>query len=226
VESGRRASQASVRAQLNLRAVESSLRRLQRHLRADASVSPRDPFDDRVLDNLLAGYARVDALVADGIDVFAMGQLRHVLELNVLVLCGTSAARRDAYARHIEASERRFYEEPDGGIRDVVEWHQTHQGEAPAEHAAGVFARMQATPQLFIEGNHRTGALLMSYVLLLGGEPPFVLSPEAAPPFFDLASALRDVQRRSPAGFLQLPAVRQALVALLIRHADPAHLLH
>ena len=42
---------------------------------------------------MLAGYAFVDTLVADGVDVFALGQLKHLLELNALVLCGASEAR-------------------------------------------------------------------------------------------------------------------------------------
>jgi hypothetical protein len=54
---------------------------------------------------MLAGYALVGGLVADGIDLFALGNSRHLLELNNVVLCGTSAVRRTAYARHIAATE-------------------------------------------------------------------------------------------------------------------------
>ena len=61
---------------------------------------------------MLAGYAFVDALVAEGVDVLALGNSKHLLELNTLVLCGTDPARRELYARHIEATEHRFYEEP------------------------------------------------------------------------------------------------------------------
>jgi len=42
------------------------------------------------------------------------------------VLCGTDARRREAYRGHIEATERRFYEERDGGVRDLVEWYARH----------------------------------------------------------------------------------------------------
>ena len=125
----------------------------------------RDPFDDRVVDNMLAGYAFVDALVADGVDVFALGQLKHLLELNALVLCGASEARRAAHTAHRAATERRFYDEPDAGIQDVVEWHAGHADEPAWSRAAGVYVRMLSTPQLFIEGNHRTGVLVMSQIL-------------------------------------------------------------
>jgi hypothetical protein len=64
-----------VRGRLNLAAVEASLRHVQRLVgdpASDLSLA-RDPLDDRVIDNMLAGYAFVDALVAEGIDVLAMG---------------------------------------------------------------------------------------------------------------------------------------------------------
>ena len=106
---------------------------------------------------MLAGYAMVDALVGDGVDVFAMGSLKHLLELNTLVLCGTSTVRRAAFRRHIEATARRFYDERGAGIRDLVEWCSSLAGKPVWERAAGTYARLLGKPQLFIEGNHRTG---------------------------------------------------------------------
>jgi hypothetical protein len=147
-----------VRGRLNLAAVEASLRHVQRlsgHPGCELGAA-RDPLDDRVVDNMLAGYAFVDALVADGVDVLALGQLRHLLELNTLVLCGTDPARRVLYARHLQATERRFYEEPGGGIEDLVEWHARHRRDPVWELAAGACARILGKPQLFVEGNHRT----------------------------------------------------------------------
>ena len=64
---------------------------------------------------------------------------------------------------------RRFYEEREGGIQDLVEWYAGHRGESAWDRAAGVYVRILSKPQLFIEGNHRTGALLMSYILLRDG---------------------------------------------------------
>ena len=171
---GRRGTDAPARARLNLTAIEQTLRHVQAELaRPDGSLGvPRDPLDDRVIANLIAGYALVDTLVADEIDIFAMGQLKHILELNALVLCGTDAARRAAYTRHRDATERHFYELRDGGIRDVVEWHAAHRNDPPRDRAAGLYVRMLCHPQLFIEGNHRTGALIMSYVMLARRRAP------------------------------------------------------
>jgi hypothetical protein len=174
---------------------------------------------------MLAGYACVDALVAAAIDVFALGQLKHLLELNTLVLCGADEVRRAAHAGHLAATERRFYEERAAGIQDVVEWHTRLADDAPWDRAAGVYVRMLSTPQLFIEGNHRTGALAMSYVLLRAGLPPFVLSTANAADYFTTSTALRDTHKGGPAALFRLPGLKRRLAALLREHAEPRYVL-
>ena len=212
---------------INLATVDTSLRRLQQHYAGDLVdlAAARDPLDDRVIDNMMAGYTFVDTLAGEGIDVFAMGQHRHLLEMNTIVLCGTSPARRALYAGHIEASERRFYDEREGGIQDLAEWSQIHRDENTWDRAAGAYVRMLSKPQLFIEGNHRTGALLMSYILLRDGLPPFVLSAESVVAYFDPSTAIRDVDKNSPAMIFRLSRVRERLATLLRERSDPHHLL-
>jgi len=212
---------------VNLPAVEASLRRVQREFGGinQRLSARRDPLDDVVIDNMLAGYAFVDALVADGIDLFALGSSKHLLELNALVLCGTSPARRQVYARHLEASERRFYEERQGGVEDLVEWHARHDDEPAWSRAAGVYVRILSKPQLFIEGNHRAGALVMSYILVRDGQPPFVLSVENAGAYFDPSTVIRNTAKNSAAMLFRLPGIRRRLAALLQQHADRRHLL-
>jgi hypothetical protein len=202
---------------LCLTAVEASLRGVQDafpELNAGLSAH-RDPLDDRVVENMLAGYAYVDELVGAGTDVFALGNLRHLLELNTLVLCGASEARRAAYAGHLAATERRFYEERAAGVQDVVEWYARNAGDSPWDRAAGVYVRMLSTPQLFIEGNHRTAALVMSYVLLGDGLPPFVLSAANATAYFEASTIIGHVQKNSPAALFRGPGIRRRLAALL-----------
>jgi hypothetical protein len=214
--------ETKVGGRINLLAVEEALRRTQRLL---GEAPDRDPFDDRVLANLRAGYAYVDSLVTAGVDPFALGNLKHLLELNCLVLCGVSPERRAAYARHLEANERRFYGEDVAGVRDVVEWIAGHPGAPGAELAAGVYAMVLAQPQLFIEGNHRTGVLAMSYVLARQGLPPFVLTPENAGAYFEISAALRDAAKQSPAMRFRLSSLVARLAALLAEDADRRHLL-
>jgi hypothetical protein len=208
---------------LCLAAVEASLRGAQAAFPGlNASLSAhRDPLDDRVVENMLAGYAYVDELVGSGTDVFALGNLRHLLELNTLVLCGASEARRAAHAGHLAATEQRFYEERAAGAQDVVEWYARNAGDSPWDRAAGVYVRMLSTPQLFIEGNHRTGTLVMSYVLLGDGLPPFVLSAANAAAYFVPSADIRDIHKNSPAALFRVPGIRRRLATLLQAYADP-----
>jgi hypothetical protein len=214
-------------ARLNLPAIATTLRQVQAEAAriGERLSARRDPLDDRVVDNMVAGYVAVDGLVAAGIDVFTLGQVRHLLELNTLVLCGSSEVRRAAYGGHLAATERRFYEAPEAGIQDVVEWWERHADEPAWFRAAGVYVQMLSTPQLFIEGNHRTGVLVMSYVLLRDGLPPFVLSVDNATAYFEPSTTLRGIRKHSPAALFRLPGIRRRLAALLRAHADGRYLL-
>jgi hypothetical protein len=64
----------------------------------------------------------------------------------------------------------------------------------------------------------------MSYILLRDGQPPFVLSPENAPGYFDLSAALRDTPKGGPAALFRLPRLKDKLATLLREHADRRHL--
>jgi hypothetical protein len=214
-------------AVLNLSAIETALGELQRAFPEinKALFDRRDPFDDEVLENLLAGYAMIDRLLTAEIDIFAMGQLHHWLDLNAVVLCGVDPGVRARHHRLIEATELRFYEQAGGGIRDIVDWYDLHRGRNVWRRAAGVFIRLLSDPQLFIEGNHRTGALAMSYLLAREGRPPFVLTASNAREFFNPASAIKKTKKRSMAMRVQIPRLGRAFASYLERQADPTFLL-
>jgi hypothetical protein len=151
------------------------LARIERCLRAvqhdfpkinETLKSRRGALGDDVVANMLDGYAYVNSILDRGLDPFKRGQHSHLLELNTIVLCGSSAEDRRRFHRHIEATEAHFYETPGGGIRDVMDWYDRHTGDDAWEKASGVHIRALSEPQLFIEGNHRTGALIMSYLLV------------------------------------------------------------
>jgi len=198
---------------------------VQRHFaRINAELgAPREPLDDRIVDNMLVGYAYVDALVGSGTDTFALGHVRHLLELNTLVLCGASEARRAAHAGHLAATEHRFYEDRAAGVEDVVEWYARHRDEPSWSRAAGVYVRILSTPQLFIEGNHRTAALIVSYLLLRDGHPPFVLSAENAAAYLEPSTAIRALHKHTATALIRAPLLRRRLAALLERYADPSY---
>jgi prophage maintenance system killer protein len=212
---------------LNLPAIESSLRRVQREFESiNRRLSwQRDPMSDTVVENLLAGYTYVDILIDWGIDVFSMGKHKYLLELNNIVLCGPDQTLRAEFAQHLKATEKRFYDEPEGGIEDVVEWRARHLHESVWKLAAGLYVRALGKPQLFIEGNHRTGALLASYILMQAGQPPFVLTVENAVAYFDPSTVIRDTRKLGPMALFRLPGINKRFARFLEDHADTGYLL-
>jgi hypothetical protein len=187
---------------LNLAAIESALRELQRVFPEinRGLLDRRDHLDDEVLLNMLDGYAFVDQLISERIDIFEMGRSSYWLKLNALVLCGANPERLARHHRMLEATEARFYEEPGAGIGDVMRWCSLHRGKDRWRRAAGVYNRILSDPQLFIEGNHRTGALVISYLLTREGQPPFVLTRKNAKGFFDPSSVVKKTKKRQFVG--------------------------
>ena len=207
---------------LDLPAIGRALGELQRafpQINSDL-LDRRDPLDDAVLANMLEGYAMVDSLISDRVDIFKMGQLHYWLELNTIVLCGREAAVRTAYHRLIEAAETRFYEQPGGGIGDIMDWFDRNRGKNVWRLAAGVFIRILSEPQLFIEGNHRTGALIMSYLLAREGRAPFVLTADNAREFFNPASVFKKTKKHSVTMRFKMPGLTSAFADYLKHQAD------
>lgn len=211
---------------INLPAIETALRDLQRVFQqVNLELSDRrEPLDDEVLVNMLDGYRMVDQFLRDGIDIFEMGQLHYWLELNALVLCGSDRAVRSRHHRLIEATEARFYGQPSGGIGDIKEWYALHAGKSVWHRAAGVFIRMLSDPQLFIEGNHRTGGLIMSYLLAREGRAPFVLTVKNAREFFNPASVFKKTKKQSVMMRMKMPRLTNAFADYLKQQANKTFL--
>jgi hypothetical protein len=211
---------------LDLGAIENSLREVARLF---ADINPfldtaRDRLDPYAVDHLMSGYAFVDELVASKVDLFAYGNLRLFLELNARVLCGSDPAVRSEASRHLAATNKHFYESANGGIRDVIEWHGLHAKDPPFVRAAGVFIRILSEPELFIEGNHRTGALVMSYILVCAGHPPFVMTVGNAKAFLDWSGYLTTKHKASALLRFQMPWLKHRFGAFLEESANPQFL--
>jgi len=197
----------------------------QEFARINGQLSPpRDPLADDVVHNMVAGYELVDLLAASGTDPFALGNVKYLLELNTTVLCGTDPVKREEYARHRQTTEERFYEERHGGIQDLVEWYEIRRGDSPWTLAAGVYVRLLSRPQLFVEGNHRTGALAMSYILVRENEPPFVLTTENAATYFDPSTVIQDTDKQGLAMLFRSPGLIRRVASFLQEHSDRRYL--
>jgi hypothetical protein len=203
-----------------LRAVQREFPRINAHLKAH-----RDPMNEEVVANMMSGYTFVDRAISDDeSDLFVMGHLKSLLELNTRVLCGTDETRREQYARHLDATERRFYDQEGGGIRDIMEWYAMHKDESPWRRAAGVYIRILSAPQLYIEGNHRSGALIMSYILAREGNPPFVLTVDNAQTYFNPSTLITQTKKHSMTMLVRLPRLKKRFAEFLANQADPTSL--
>ena len=185
----------------------------------------RDPLDDRVVDNMLAGYAFVDALVAEGVDVLAMGQLRHLLEMNTLVLCGTDPARRVRTPATLRRRSGASTKSRGGGIEDLVEWHARHRRDPVWDLAAGAYVRIAEQAPALRRGQPPNGR--PGHELPPASRRPAALRAHAADSaagYFELSSELRSIDKGAPGAFFPLAGIAHRLAALLTRHADPRHL--
>src|SRR5262249_45072042 len=118
------------------------------------------------------------------------------------------------------AREQRFYEEPHGAIQDLVDGYDTRRGDSPWMLAAGLYVRLLSRPQLFVEGNHRTGALAMSYILVRENEPPFVLTTENAVTYFDPSTVIQDTEKQGLAMLFRSPGLIRRLACSQRETAD------
>ena len=207
---------------LDLQKIEQKLRDTQRQFdRINAQLTMRrDGMPDSVIEHMMEGYGYVDKLLRENVDILRMGQFHHLLELNHLVLCGSSKARRAEFRNHLERTEAHFYDREYGDIGGLVEWYQRHAGKPVRKRAAGVYVRVLSRPQLFIEGNHRTGALIMSYILGGEGKPPFVLTPENAEAYLNPSTLVRDSHKYSLDELIKIPKLKRYFAEFLKENED------
>jgi hypothetical protein len=211
---------------LDLKAIEQSLRDVQREFPKINELldSRRDSMTDAVLENMLAGYAFIDKAVADGTDLFMLRHITALLELNHIVLCGLEQEVRQEYQTHIEATAQRFHTQEEFNIDDILRWYYRHENESAWKRAAGVYVRILSQPQLYIEGNHRTGALIMSYILMRDGKAPFVLTVDNAKAYFDPSTLIKTTTKTTTTLLTKLPRMKKLFAEFLREQTHAAYL--
>lgn len=211
---------------LDLKTIAQSLRDVQREFPKINEIlhSRRDSMTDEVLENMLAGYAFVDKAVADGADLFTLRHIPDLLELNHIVLCGLNQQVRQEYQTHIEATAQRFYEQEEFNIDDILRWYYKHENESPWKRAAGVYVRILSQPQIYIEGNHRTGALIMSYILARDGKAPFVLTVDNAKAYFDPSTLFKATTKTATTLLTKLPRMKKLFAEFLRAQAHERYI--
>jgi len=214
---------------LNLQMIAASLRDVQANFSRinDVLRSRRDSMTDEVVERMLAGYSFVNDALKNRVDLLHRQHRNRLLELNHIVLCGLDPGVRKEHHKHIEAAARRFYNNDEGyDIDRILGWYEEHSHESPWKRAAGVYVRVLSQPQLYIEGNHRTGALIMSYILARDGKAPFVLTVPNAKAYFDPSTLIKETKKTTFTFFAKLPRLKKQFAHFLHDQANGRYLMN
>ena len=148
------------------------------------------------VNQIVQAYGMLDHFLGSGLHLLSMGQSREVLALNHCVLFGQENTGNADYRKAFKASERHFYGVGSSGIGDMIEWYSRHRNQTAWRQAGGVYLNTIGPPQLFLEGNHRTGVLLANYVLARSNKPPLVLDGQLASGWFKLTEEIRERRKK------------------------------
>lgn len=217
-------SRTKAAGRLNLPEIGRAVEKLRATVASDPKswkVLRREAFDATVEERLLEGYAYVDRLLAEGVDPFAYGNSKHLLELNHLVLCGSSAEVRAQSKSHIERTHDFFHKVRLGGIGDFSEWYACNSHEPAPRLAAGCLAVIASSPQLFIEGNQRTATLIASLLLVRSGLPPLVVTADNFRLVLPLFARAKAIDRSSWTATVSLLLLRHRLQESYGETAEP-----
>ena len=209
---------------LNLSQVEQSLKSVQKRFdKINKQLDmARDPMTDAVIDNMLSAFRYLDTLIDKSDKLFKPPELNDLLELNHRVLCGDDARKRKEFAKHIAATEEKFY----AHIAWLKDWYRRHCNDSVYKRAAGIYIGILCQPQLFIEGNHRTGSLIAGLELMRSGEPPFVLDTKNAIAYFNPSTVIKLSDRRRYRDTLfKMPGIKKRFGKFLQKNACENYLL-
>src|SRR5208283_5665497 len=156
---------------------------------------------------LMDAYRYLDKLLEKGVEPFSPEGVSEIMELNNIIHYGFDMQLRLEYNRAIEANSEKFNE----NINPIEKWYRKHmKGKPhPLKVASEVYVAVLGFPQLFIEGNHRTGNLISNWISMYYGHPPFVLSVENAVAYFKPSKEIKRFADKSTwRGRARLPKYR------------------
>jgi hypothetical protein len=154
------------------------------------------PFNKPLMDNMLTGWDYIDYLLKkQKHDLLSQHGGPHMLEINNRVHYGEDYRLREEYKKAIKATAEKFTRQ----VPPIRKYYAKNIKREGSEYqvAAEVFISIVGQPQLFIEGNHRSGSLISSWINMVHGKPPFVLTVENALTFFEPAQVIKKFNKKS-----------------------------
>ena len=174
----------------NLATIEEDLRGFQQNFSSinDGLAMRREDITDTMVNQIVEAYGFLNDLLRRKIDLFTPAGLHSLLEINHIVLCGKDPKTRRQYYQHLTETRAGFVRK----ITPIKQWVlKKRASNNPYKLATGFYSRMLSQPQLFLEGNHRTGNILLNYLLLSKQAIPYVISTDTAKPYLDLSGDIK-----------------------------------
>ncbi|GAB6091153.1 hypothetical protein [Spirochaeta dissipatitropha] len=148
----------------------------------------RENITDAMVSQIVEAYRFLNNLLRQNMDLFTPAGLHALLEMNHIVLCGVDPIARTQYYQHLQETRNSFLQR----IKPIKEWVLKKRDNGnPHKIASGFYTRMLSQPQLFLEGNHRTGNILLNYLLVSSNALPFVVSVDTARLYLDLSGDIK-----------------------------------
>lgn len=148
----------------------------------------REDFTDQMIRQIIEAYGFLNELLLKKIDLFTPAGLHALLEMNHIVLCGNQPEQRQHYYQHLLETRKSFQQR----IQPIKAWVLAKRdSDKPFKVATGFYTRMLSRPQLFLEGNHRTGNILLNYLLVSRNQPPYIIHPDTAVDYLNLSGEIK-----------------------------------
>jgi hypothetical protein len=198
----------------DLGAVEESLLGVERNWKKiddeldREKLGRRDVFSDVIRGRMLDAYRYLDGMLWKEVEPFSPDGISGILELNNLVHYGVDMDLRLQYNNAIYENSLKFF----NFIDPIEKWYRNHmKGQPhPLKVSAEVYVAVLGYPQLFIEGNHRTGNLISNWISMYYGQPPYVLNVKNAVAYFKPSKEIKRFADKSTwRGRARLPKYRK-----------------
>lgn len=187
----------------NLKEIEASYQEVLRNWEAidnqldEYKIGRKDtPFDKGLMDNLLSAWEFIDYFIRTReYGLLSRKGGPDMLEINHRVHYGEDYALREEYRKAMDATTEKFSRQ----IVPIRKYYKKHmQGEPSVNQVASeVYIAILGQPQLYIEGNHRSGSIVASWINMAHNKPPFVLTVDNAITFFRPAQTIKNFNKRS-----------------------------
>jgi hypothetical protein len=154
------------------------------------------PFDQTVMENMLIAWEYMDYFIRKkDYDLLSTRGGPDMLEINHRIHYGLNKTLREEYQKAIDATTEKFSSKV-GPIRNFYRKNKSSHT-STNKVAAEIYIAILGIPQLYFEGNHRSGSIVASWVNLVNKKPPFVLTVDNAMAFFKPAQEIKKFNKNS-----------------------------